>query len=203
MTQTLYIQNYVRIKNSRLNINGSLKAFEIASAKAFAEQIYRSESLAYPKFFKMDLLSKFGFLAAELLLKNSEKPSDTSLVFANKSSSLDTDIKHQQSIEAGKNFLPSPATFVYTLPNIVMGEICIRHQFKGENIFIVQPQFSPKILTETINLQLSLGKATNFILAWVEVLHEEIDIFACLINAKQNEETKTFTTENLTHLYNT
>ena len=35
----------------------------------------------------------------------------------------------------------SPALFVYTLPNIVIGEICIRHHFKGENAFFVFKQF--------------------------------------------------------------
>ena len=42
------------------------------------------------------------------------------------------------SLETGGNgrghpFAPCPAVFVYTLPNVVEGEISIRHHIKGEN----------------------------------------------------------------------
>jgi len=34
-----------------------------------------------------------------------------------------------------KNFFPSPAVFVYTLPNIVTGEVAIKHKTYGETAF--------------------------------------------------------------------
>ncbi|WP_321539372.1 hypothetical protein [Flavobacterium piscinae] len=87
----------------------------------------------------MDNLSKLAFLASEVLLSEqiiAEAENNVALVFANRSSSLDTDVKFQQSIDDKENYYPSPAVFVYTLPNICVGEISIKHQLKSENAFL-------------------------------------------------------------------
>ena len=97
----------------------------------------------------MDSLSKLGWLAAEILLKDSFNKEALSvrkmsgLVFANANSSLDTDIKYYETAKD----IASPALFVYTLPNIVIGEICIRHNFKGENAFFISEQFDAGFYT--------------------------------------------------------
>ncbi|HRP33540.1 MAG TPA: hypothetical protein PKV73_16710, partial [Agriterribacter sp.] len=68
----------------------------------------------------MDHLCKLGLLAVDCLLNN-RKISDqygaenVGLVFSNANSSLDADLHYFESV---KN-IPSPAQFVYTLPNIV------------------------------------------------------------------------------------
>src|SRR5690606_41290579 len=84
----------------------------------------------------MDALSKLAFMASEMVLRDEENK-NTALVFANRSSSLDTDMKYQESISSAENYFPSPAVFVYTLPNICLGEISIRHQLQTENAFLV------------------------------------------------------------------
>jgi len=71
--------------------------------------------MEYPKFFKMDLLSKLAFIGAELLLAStiSEQPIyDIALYLSNATSSLDTDIKHSTSIADTEAYYPSPAVFV-------------------------------------------------------------------------------------------
>lgn len=112
----------------------------------FLKDLYKHTGINYGKFFKMDYLSKLGFLSSELLLKDVEeiKPEtdEVALIFANASSSLNTDIKYQKSMEE----IPSPAVFVYTLPNIVIGEISIRNKFYGEHIFLVQAKYDKNIL---------------------------------------------------------
>jgi hypothetical protein len=70
-----------------------------------------------------------------MILKD-EDHSRTALVFANRSSSLDTDFKYQESINSQENYFPSPAVFVYTLPNICVGEISIKHKMQTENAFL-------------------------------------------------------------------
>ena len=45
------------------------------------------------------------------------------------------DRKYQETIQTQKNFFPSPAVFVYTLPNIVTGEVAIKHKTYGETAF--------------------------------------------------------------------
>lgn len=94
------------------------------------------------KFYKMDDLSKTGYVAAEYLLRDrrlSERyaPTEIAVVLENRSSSLDSDLAHQRIVDAHPEEGASPAVFVYTLPNVVAGEICIRHRIQGENTFFV------------------------------------------------------------------
>ncbi|HEY0261602.1 MAG TPA: hypothetical protein VGB95_01145 [Chitinophagales bacterium] len=199
----LYIQNFVRIKNRSVNFNGKKQKFEAENAKEFAEKIYRGENIEYPRFFKMDMLSKLGLLATEFVLKGEKIDLNTSLVFANVSASLDTDLLYSEKVEkTGKDFQPSPALFVYTLPNIVMGEVCIKHKIQGENIFYIMPNFDPSVFWITVNSQVTLGKATSFILAWVEILEEDFDIFACLLNSTKGEKKFEFSNTALKLIYN-
>ena len=98
--------------------------------------LYRTNIGDYPKFFKMDPLSRLGFVATELLLKESLK-ADYGILLFNRSSSLADDMVFQATIQDRNNWFPSPALFVYTLPNIVTGEIAIRNHFQTETNFMV------------------------------------------------------------------
>src|SRR5688572_4494681 len=117
-----YIHSFCTIQKNQIFLNGEIVfSTEHDLFTAFSKKAYQHFEINYPKFFKMDNLSKLAFLAAELLLKDNKKggeENNTALVFANKSSSLDTDVKHQNSIADVDNYYPSPAVFVYTLPNI-------------------------------------------------------------------------------------
>lgn len=101
--------------------------------------LYREHVGDYPKFFKMDPLSRLGFVAAEMLLKQYGMPlgEHTNVVFANRSASIANDRMFCETIENPETYFPSPAVFVYTLPNIVTGEIAIRRHFLGETMFYV------------------------------------------------------------------
>ncbi len=89
-------------------------------------------------------------------------------MLSNANSSLDTDARYFATI----NDIPSPALFVYTLPNIMIGEICIRHGFKGENAFFVFERFDPDFLEQYVSSLLNTGAATACICGWVDVLEE-------------------------------
>ena len=133
------------------------------------EQVYAAEQIQYPKFYKMDALSKLGFLAAEILLKNRPLPypkEDVAVILSNANSSLDTDIRYQQSTKD----IPSPALFVYTLPNIVIGEICIRNGFKGENSFFVFKAFDATFMTRYVESLMGQTPTQACICGWVELL---------------------------------
>lgn len=100
--------------------------------------LYREYIKDYPKFFKMDSLCRLGIVAAELLLKDLsvDEKENTSIILFNRNGSLITDRNYQKTISEG-NYFPSPALFVYTLANIVTGEIAIRHKIYGETSFYV------------------------------------------------------------------
>lgn len=100
--------------------------------------LYREFAGDYPKFFKMDRLCRLGFVAAEIILANftPEEKENMAIVLFNRNGSLVTDRNYQQTISDG-NYFPSPALFVYTLANIVTGEIAIRHKIYGETSFYI------------------------------------------------------------------
>jgi hypothetical protein len=141
----------------------------------FAKSVYKKFGINYPKFFKMDNLSKLAFLASEMVLNEqivAESENNIALVFANQSSSLDTDVKYQHSIDDKENYFPSPAVFVYTLPNICVGEISIKHQLKSENAFFVFEENNEVFLTQYAQSLLQSKKATKVLCGWVEYFEE-------------------------------
>ncbi|MBB4808060.1 hypothetical protein HNP38_003400 [Chryseobacterium defluvii] len=169
------------IEHSVIIVNGKT-VFESQNGtfSDFAKEAYKNSGIIYPKFHKMDNLSKLAFLAAETLLKDKDN-SKTALVFANRSSSLDTDFKYQESINSQENYFPSPAVFVYTLPNICVGEISIRHQMQTENAFFVLDEFDEDFLNEYSRQLLLSGRAEKVLCGWVELYRESYKAFVYLL----------------------
>ena len=146
----------VYINTETVTVNDKPLAHKEKGASLLAE-LYRNHIGDYPKFFKMDTLSKLGFVASELLLQAEGKPrfeprEDRAVIFFNKSASLQADTAYQATIQDAENFFPSPAAFVYTLPNIVTGEIAIRNKYFGETSFIVLPDRDPQIMARQLRL---------------------------------------------------
>jgi hypothetical protein len=189
-----YIQSFCTIQSNEIILDGvSLFKLEPTTFSDFSKKAYQNFEINYPKFFKMDSLSKLAFLGAELLLKNeidTEKENNIALVFANNSSSLDTDVKYQNSISDPENYFPSPAVFVYTLPNICLGEISIRHQLKSENSFFIFETFNPVFMANYAKVLLDSNKADKVLCGWVEYYDEEFKAFLYLVAKEGNLEHK-------------
>ncbi|WP_228438558.1 3-oxoacyl-ACP synthase [Chryseobacterium pennae] len=170
------------IEHSKITVDGNL-IFESKSNifPEFAKEAYKNAELNYPKFHKMDNLSKLAFLSAEMILKEDEDHSRTALVFANRSSSLDTDFKYQESINSQENYFPSPAVFVYTLPNICVGEISIKHKMQTENAFFVLDDFDENFLNDYAEQILQSEKADKVLCGWVELFQENYKAFVYLL----------------------
>lgn len=136
----------------------------------------------------MDSLSKLAFLASELALRHLDDISNKNniaLVFANRSSSLDTDIKFQHSISNKENYFPSPAVFVYTLPNICLGEISIRHQLNSENSFFIFDAFNSGFMANYADILLNTNKADQVLCGWVDYIEEEYSAFLYLVSPQK------------------
>ena len=135
MVSNQEVVSYVLLRNNQILVDGKL-IFEKkdVSSTDFLNAAYEALQINYPKFYKMDNLCKTGFLTAEMLirgqnLKEEFKPEETGIIVSNANSSLDTDLRYELSTAT----MPSPALFVYTLPNVLIGELCIRPQIKGES----------------------------------------------------------------------
>ncbi|KAF0199931.1 MAG: hypothetical protein FD166_359 [Bacteroidetes bacterium] len=165
------IRKYVSVDNRSVKVNGTglLLNEQGADFGEFMKQIYHSCSISYLKFFKMDPQSKLGFVAAKILLQDDDRdrfePEEKAIVLANSASSLNTDEKYFESI----NDIPSPAVFVYTLPNIVAGEICIHHNLKGENTFFIQEESDIQFMVSYLNILFNTTSTRKVIAGWVEV----------------------------------
>jgi hypothetical protein len=151
----------------------------------------------------MDNLSKLGFLGADILLIDSDlkyilSPFDTGIVLSNRNSSLDTDVKHHRQSMTGP---ASPAVFVYSLPNIVIGEICIRHNIKGENTFFVSKEFDISGQVNYIRQLFVSGNLTACIGGWVELLGEEYDCFLYLVDINPSGQNLPFNEDQIKTLY--
>ena len=127
-----------------------------------ANKYYKESAFKYPKYHKMDDLCKLTFLNAELLLgqislleKYSEE--EVAMVFSNSSSSLSTDIDYYYTYHNKEDYFPSPAVFVYTLANISLGEVAIRHGLKGENAFFIQDTFNAPFIYNYIQTLFATG----------------------------------------------
>jgi hypothetical protein len=168
----------------------------------FLPATYQHLQIKYPRFYKMDGLCKLGWLATEILLAgnfnaNAYEPESIGVVLANSASSLDTDIKYFATI---KN-IASPALFVYTLPNIVIGEICIRNQFKGENAFFISDEFDREFMLEYVTNLINNNTLQACICGWVNLLNEEYQAVLFLVEKRNFPGAIPLTEENINKLY--
>ena len=140
----------------------------------FLTTVYRRWEINYPKFHKMDLLSKLAFITAEKLMKmGSINPQDLAIVLSNKSSSIISDITYQKSIQHADNYFPSPAVFVYTLANIMVGELCIKHKIAGENIVFITKEFEIDSVMDYTNILLENNLCKTCLCGRIEVSNED------------------------------
>ena len=193
-----YITSYCKIGNGKIIVDGRQITEFNEPFPACMEQMYSTYVSDYPKFYKMDNLSKLGFLASEFLLRNRTfaDPYEVAVILTNASASLDTDNRY---FEASRK-APSPGLFVYTLPNIVNGEISIRNGFKGESSFLITQKFDPNIVFGYCNAILE-KKIKICITGWVEVLENKYDAFLYVVEKVASGIAKKHTIENSKHLY--
>jgi hypothetical protein len=172
---TLVIRKYSSINSSGAFVNAipALENSEDLEFKKFMKALYRHLGMDYPKYFKMDGLSKIGLLTIEILLQDEnlqdQYPGERiAMILTNASSSIEVDKKHWETIKDRKNYFPSPSNFVYTLPNIMAGEAAIRHQLKGENTVFISNGFDPALICELTHLTFASGVVDCCIAGWVE-----------------------------------
>ncbi|MFT3946248.1 MAG: hypothetical protein QM763_04670 [Agriterribacter sp.] len=198
-----HITTYSIISGNIASKDGAVLFAELSlSPQDFFLALYKHLQTDYPKFYKMDNLCKLGFLATEILLHGKNineayEKTKTGIVLSNANASLDADIAYFESV---KN-IPSPAQFVYTLPNIVIGEISIRHGFKGENAFFVAEEFDAA-LPEFYVSDLFKRKSIDCCIAgWVDFLGQSYKAVLYLVENHSTERSLPWKTEHINKIY--
>jgi hypothetical protein len=195
----LFISGYCQIRNRNIKTHdGDMACLDVDD---FNAGLYKQLAVDYPKFYKMDAQSSLGFLAAEILLKSlgiGTYPSESvGTVLSNRHASLDADMKYEQSVKTAA----SPSLFVYTLPNIVPGEICIRHRIKGENAFFVTPAFDAEFMCEYVDLMFTQTHMQACIAGWIDVLQDQHDVLLYLVEKEKRGVGMEHTASQLRKLY--
>ncbi|MDH5368129.1 MAG: hypothetical protein OEW67_14175 [Cyclobacteriaceae bacterium] len=167
---SLGIQSYCSFNSEGIYRNGKpILLNENLTFDEFALKTYKQFEIGYSKYHKMDNLCKLAILTSEFLLNKGQLLEDVSsdeiaIILGNNSSSIISDTAHQKSIDE----LPSPAVFVYTLPNIMIGEMCIKYKITGENSCFQMKEFDMFFLNKYVS---HLFKKDNYkycITGWVD-----------------------------------
>lgn len=160
--------------------------------------LYKQMIGNYPKFYKMDGFSRLGFVASEILLNAEKGDTDVerreeegerlleerAIIFFNHSSSIASDRNYKESIKDKDNYFPSPSIFVYTLPNIVTGEIAIRNHFQGETSFFILPDKDERLMEEILQASCRDAQSKSFLTGWIDYedeRHFEAELKICRI----------------------
>lgn len=198
-----HITTYSTISGNAASKDGTVLFEEQSlSPQEFLLSLYKYLQVDYPKYYKMDNLCRLGFLATEILLQNRNVAEEygkagAGVVLSNANASLDADIAYFETV---KN-IPSPAQFVYTLPNIVIGEISIRHGLKGENAFFVSEDFDAAWLEFYVNDLFKRKTIDCCIAGWVDFLGGSYKAVLYLVENRSTERSLPWKTEHINKIY--
>lgn len=145
------------------------------TGKAMLTEAYKKYIGGYPKFYKMDMLCKLVFVATELLDKEAlmEKSEEgRAIVLFNRTSSIVSDRQHIATICDEAGCFPSPSVFLYTLPNIVTGEIAIKNSMKGETSLYLLEERNDAVMSQIVDATLRQSDAEGVITGWIDCSEE-------------------------------
>ena len=161
----------VEVDGQRLPLDGQ--------DKDLLTTLYRQYVGNYPKYYKMDPLSRLGFVASELLLQTEEgrerfvECDDRAVIFFNHSSSISADKQFLETIADPENCFPSPSVFVYTLPNIVTGEIAIRNHYHGETSFYILSRRNENLMQQILRASCLDPTTQSILCGWIDYEDDE------------------------------
>ena len=166
----LNILSYAQYANDRAVHDGA-ELFRAAAAEADPlRACYAAIGLNDPKFFKMDGLSKLVLLTAEPLLRTllalpGVERERVGLVLGSRHGSAEVDERFWQSTRE----VASPALFVYTLPNIALGELSIRHGLHGPSTTLLAERPDAKRLGFAAQQLIMRHGCTHVVCGWADI----------------------------------
>ncbi len=135
--------------------------------------VYKQCMGNYPKFYKMDMLSRLALVASDVLLQEEGgarfEPCDSrAVVLFNHSSSRQADCDFLATIARDDECFPSPSLFVYTLPNMAVAEVAMRNQYHGETSLYLLPGRDDDTMRHIVRASLLDAGTTSMITGWID-----------------------------------
>jgi 3-oxoacyl-[acyl-carrier-protein] synthase-1 len=158
------------IKPGEVILDGEALQFD-SSGAAMVSEIFKKHLSDCSRFFKMDLFSRLAYVATGLVAKDSLKgcaPEDIALFIFTLNGSVLADRKHLSTFSDPEDFYPSPAVFINTLPNVVLGEIAVRNSIKGETSLVMLPERDDTVIDKVIMVSASASRPSAVICGWVD-----------------------------------
>ena len=197
----LSIQTYCTISNKSIKVNGLEITNYSYQTQDLLKELYQHLSIDYAKFYKMDNISKLGILGVELL-KNADhslsdlKDDELGIILQTEKGCLESDINHQARVDEKS---PSPAIFVYTLSNIVIGEISIRNKWFGESILFIEKETDLENIIRHSSSLLMSKKSQKCLIGTIDSFKNEHNLKLAIIDKSGTG--PEFTEENLKHIF--
>jgi hypothetical protein len=197
----MVITDWVVINKEEAARNNAVSAALSGKGIHTPEQFYEHLQCNYPKFFKMDKLCKWATVGAQYLFDHKDTlyagtdKDKVALVLATAHGCLDVDKRYMETMS-----VPSPALFVYTLPNIMLGEICIRYGFRGEQLCMVSEGFDAQELYFNAHDLITNKGMEKCLCGWVDTNEDTYDV--CLFWISKNGAGISCTPAVMQELYN-
>ena len=172
----------------------TIKRFAAIPGGTDLTALYRTIAGDYPKFFKMETACKLGFLLAEQLADTERfvPREDRAVLMFSTHGCLCNDRHYEDTVQD----FPSPALFVYTLPNIITGEIAIRNKYEGETSAYVLDRFDPVQFRTLVEQAFQDEVTASALCGWVDCrADDDFTAFAFLVERDGNG--KEFTEETI------
>lgn len=174
------------------------------------KRYYKALEISYPKFHKMDLLSKLAIICSEQVSFNLCPSSveidgeKVGVFLMNRSASMYTDEKYIEATFTDQGLHANPALFVYTLPNIMLGEVSIRHGFKGEQGMWISDAFDSEFITKYVLSLFRSNKIDSCLVGWIDFIDNEPQAFLSWVSNEIQRDLKKehFTSKALQNKYN-
>lgn len=138
---------------------------------ALVTEIFKKYLADGSRFFKMDLYSRLAYVGTTLLAKDALEDAgseDRALVIFTQNGSVLADRKHLSTFSNPDEFFPSPAVFINTLPNVVLGEIAVKNSIKGETTLVLLPDRDETAMQRIIEATVAATRPSVLICGWVD-----------------------------------
>ena len=167
--------NYDEVKSLRITpdslvVDGQAVPLE-ARGSSLVTEIFKKYLADGSRFFKMDLYSRLAYVGTSLLAKDTldaYDPEDRALFVFTQNGSVLADRKHLSTFSDPKEFYPSPAVFINTLPNVVLGEIAVKNSIKGETTLVLLPDREETVIQQIMEASMSATRPGVVIYGWVD-----------------------------------
>ena len=164
------IKAHTRYHDGHFIVNDQQLADGTGSADECLSNAWNAVGVDHPRFHRADRLSRLVLLCTEpffVPLMDERMKDGTAMVIMGRHGSLDTDERYYDQLR--DEGLASPGLFVYTLANIAMGELSIRHGLHGPGLCLLNEEPDVDQLRSACAHMLATPGVQRVVCGWADI----------------------------------